>query len=195
MLPHTHIVLASTSPYRSALLKQLELNFTCVAPEFEEHDSLELAPSELALKFAEEKAKSLQNRYPSHLIIGSDQVAAVDKKILTKPLNEEKAIEQLLHCSSKTVVFYTAAVLINTQAGRIQRSCDQTHVTFRDLAKSEVERYVAREKPVDCCGSFKIENLGITLMNSVRSKDPTALIGLPLIALGNMLRNEDLTLP
>jgi septum formation protein len=189
------LILASTSPYRASLFDQLGLAHLCVPPDYEEAFTGDLTAAELASKFAEGKARSLQNQYCNHIIVGSDQTAEHDQQILTKPGTRAKAIEQLLSCSNETVYFYTAVSVLNTRSLRLQSVCKKVSVTFRVLTRQETERYLNKENALDCCGSFKIEGLGISLLRAVTSDDPTSLIGLPLIALSNMLRNEGFQIP
>lgn len=189
------IILASTSPYRKQLLDRLYLDYQPCQPDFAEIIEEGSDPHIVAVDFAEGKARSLAMKFARHLIIGSDQTAAVNGEILTKPGTRAGAIEQLLACSGKNVIFSTAVVLLNSRANRLQKACEEVSITFRKLALPEIERYVDADSPIDCCGSFKIESLGISLMSSVTSGDPTALVGLPLITLAAMLRQEAYEIP
>ena len=189
------IILASTSPYRARLLDQIGLKYTSDAPDFEEKTSDALLPEVMARQFAEGKARSLTNKYPNSLIIGSDQTASLNNQILTKPGSMEAACGQLAACSGKEVVFYSGLAVLNTQSNRIQLAVDSTTVKFRPLTATQIENYVTTEQPLDCCGSFKVEGLGIALFESVSSKDPYSLIGLPLINLISMLKEEGLSIP
>ncbi len=189
------IILASTSPYRARLLEQIGINFTAAAPEFVERDHRSSPPEQTARQFAEEKARSLSPQYPNSLIIGSDQTASLENHILTKPGSVENACRQLQACSGKTVLFHTGLAVLNSQSGRLQLSVDTTTVKFRNLSSEAIERYITKELPLDCCGSFKIEGLGITLFESINGKDPNSLIGLPLIDLISALKQEGLEIP
>ena len=142
-----------------------------------------------------EKAQAAADRHPQALIIGSDQVAYVDDARFGKPGTVEQAIAQLKCMRGRTVVFHTGVALLNAATRRIQVSGVPTRVRFRDLDDDEIARYVENEMPLDCAGSAKVEALGITLLDSLSTDDPTALIGLPLIALSRMLRAEGVRLP
>ena len=141
------------------------------------------------------KAVAERARFPRSLIIGSDQVASCEGVRLDKPGDYAGALRQLRHASGKSVSFITAIALVNTASGRKQTKLVPTEVRFRKISDGEIERYVQAEPAYDCAGSAKAEGLGISLVESIQSSDPTALIGLPLIALSEMLRNEDLSVP
>lgn len=184
------LVLASTSPYRKQLLAKLKTPFECCSPNIPETASLgEFAP-DLALRLAKEKAAEVARLIPDALIIGSDQVASLDGIILTKPGNRENAIEQLEHCSNRSVIFYTGLALQNTATGSIQSCIEPFEVKFRPLSKSDITHYLDLEEPYDCAGSFKAEGMGIVLFEYLRGEDPNSLIGLPLIRLVTMLKQE-----
>ncbi|MDB2448722.1 Maf family nucleotide pyrophosphatase [bacterium] len=187
------LLLASTSTYRAQRLASLGLNFEQAAPSCDETPKEHEPAKALALRLARTKASSLSMDFPNHLIIGSDQTAATpDGQALSKPGTPERACAQLLACSGQTVVFHTAVAL----AGPITDTwLVDTEVRFRDLNQAEIERYIEREQPLDCAGSFKVEALGITLFDWVRSDDPNALIGLPLITLSQRLRQAGYALP
>lgn len=189
------IVLASSSKYRRMLLDRLHLEYSCKAPSINETPFESEAPEDLCRRLATEKAHALAADYSHHWIIGSDQVAALGPKLLGKPGNMENAIAQLRACSGHSVCFYTAVHLMDSATGNGQTAVDTTTVKFRQLTDREIETYLQTEKPFDCAGSFKVEGLGITLFDRVDSRDPTALTGLPLIALTTMLRNWGLSLP
>ncbi|VDZ74004.1 Maf-like protein [Atlantibacter hermannii] len=142
------------------------------------------------LRLAQQKAQSLANRYPNHLIIGSDQVCVLDGKITGKPLTEENACLQLTQASGHIVTFYTGLAVFNSANGQLQTECEPFDVHFRPLTQAEIARYVEKESPLYCAGSFKSEGLGITLFERLNGRDPNTLVGLPLIALCQMLRNE-----
>jgi septum formation protein len=180
------ILLASTSPYRKALLERLQLSFRCTAPETDETPLLDEDPAELSKRLALAKARAVSATRPEALVIGSDQVAAVAGDILDKPGRHAAARRQLLACSGRNILFYTAVALVGPD--RTERvHMEPTTVRFRQLTEQEIEDYLQREEPYDCAGSFKVEQLGIALFESVSSADPTALEGLPLIALCRLL--------
>ncbi len=141
------------------------------------------------------KAAAITPTHPESLIIGSDQVAIADDEILSKPGNHENAIAQLKKISGKSIVFLTGLCVINTANNNIQKDCITYTVHFRDLTEDEIERYLLHEKPYDCAGSFKSEAYGVSLIQKMEGGDPTSLIGLPLIRLSEMLRNEGLNVP
>ena len=141
------------------------------------------------------KASAIAPAHPDSLIIGSDQVAIADNEILSKPGNHENAITQLKKVSGKSIVFLTGLCLINTANNKSQKDCIRYTVHFRDLIEDEIERYLLREKPYDCAGAFKSEAYGVSLIQRMEGDDPTSLIGLPLIRLSEMLRNEGLNVP
>lgn len=187
------LLLASTSKYRAERLASLGLSFKQAAPHCDESPLPGESPDALALRLAQTKAQSLGGDFPDHLIIGSDQTAATpDGALLSKPGTAERACAQLLACSGKSLVFYSGVAL----AGTIEDAwLVTTEVCFRTLTRAEIERYVAAEQPLDCAGSFKAEALGITLFDWIRSDDPNALIGLPLISLAQRLRQAGYALP
>lgn len=187
------LILASTSPYRRELLARLGLIFEVANPETDESPLPGEAPAALALRLAEAKAKAVAGRYPEALIIGSDQVATVDGEIYGKPGNHERAVAQLRTLSGKTVNFFTALCLFNSATGQSEVRGVPTLVTFRKLSDDEIENYLHREPAYNCAGSAKSEGLGIALLASMQGDDPNALIGLPLIALCDMLRNQSVS--
>ncbi len=153
------------------------------------------APADFVLRLAELKAATIAPAHPESLIIGSDQVAIADGEILTKPGNHENAITQLKNVSGKSIVFLTGLCVINTANNKNQKDCISYIVHFRDLTEDQIERYLLQEKPYDCAGSFKSEAYGIALVQRMEGNDPTSLIGLPLIRLSEMLRNDGLSIP
>ena len=189
------LVLASTSAYRKMLLERLHLPFDTDRPETDEAPLPGEAPAATAQRLAAEKARAVAARWPDALIIGSDQVAYLGSEVFGKPGTEARAIAQLQRMRGQTVVFHTALALLNTRTGHLQVEGIPTQVRFRNLSDDEIRRYVAKEQPLDCAGSAKSEGLGITLLDAMPGEDPTALIGLPLIALSRMLRAEGLELP
>ena len=189
------LVLASTSAYRKMLLERLHLPFDTDRPETDEAPLPGEAPAATAERLAAEKARAVAARWPDALIIGSDQVAYLGDQVFGKPGTEARAVTQLQRMRGQTVVFHTALALLNTRTGHLQVEGIPTQVRFRNLSDDEIRRYVAKEQPLDCAGSAKSEGLGITLLDAMPGEDPTALIGLPLIALSRMLRAEGLELP
>jgi septum formation protein len=181
-------VLASTSRYRWALLTQLGLPFAVASPAIDEVPLPGETPSATALRLAEAKARSVAVQYPDALVIGSDQVADCDGHAIGKPLDHEHAVAQLTALSGKTVVFHTGLALLDAASGNCQTAMVDVRSTFRELARAEIETYLARDQPYDCAASVKSDALGIALFLRIESDDPTALIGLPLIRLTDMLR-------
>ncbi|MEP9067900.1 nucleoside triphosphate pyrophosphatase [Enterobacter hormaechei] len=186
-----NLVLASTSPYRRMLLEKLGIPFECAAPEVDETPQPGESPRHLVTRLAKEKAQSLAVRYPAHLIIGSDQVCVLDGEITGKPHTEENACQQLLRARGSIVTFYTGLALYNPASGHLQTECEPFDVHFRHLSEQEIMDYVRRERPLNCAGSFKSEGLGIALFDKLDGRDPNTLVGLPLIALCQMLRREE----
>ncbi|MEO8008136.1 MAG: Maf family nucleotide pyrophosphatase [Betaproteobacteria bacterium] len=189
------LVLASTSRYRRELLERLKLPFKIVSPEVDETPYSGEAPGTTAARLALAKAQTAQAGFPRSLIIGSDQVAFCDGMRLDKPGDHAGAVRQLRHASGKSVSFITAVALVNSASGTTQTKLVPTEVRYRGLRDIEIERYLQAEPAYDCAGSAKAEALGISLVDSIQSSDPTALIGLPLIALCEMLRNENVSVP
>lgn len=189
------LILASTSPYRKELLARLNLKFDSVAPEVDETPLANEQPTDTARRLAQAKAQAVRSRHPGALIVGSDQVAICDGRRLDKPGSHANAVRQLQHASGRSVVFHTAVVLLNSGSGRVQTELVPTETRFRRLSDEEIERYLRTEPAYDCAGSAKSEGLGISLLEEIHSSDPTALVGLPLIALCSMLRNEDIAVP
>ncbi len=186
-----NLILASTSPWRRALLEKLGLPFECAAPDIDETPQPGESPRHLVLRLAQEKAQCLAARYPNHLIIGSDQVCVLDGEITGKPHTEERARQQLMKARGNIVTFYTGLALYNTVTGHLQTECEPFDVHFRHLSEQEIDDYVRKERPLSCAGSFKSEGLGIALFDRLEGRDPNTLVGLPLIALCQMLRRED----
>ncbi len=178
-------VLASSSPYRKQLLKRLGVPFETVSPFVDETPASGESASHLVKRLSASKAEAVSIIYPHAVIIGSDQTADLDGHLLGKPNTIEKACHQLSLCSGQLVTFHTGLCLISSDS-RAYRSVE-TRVKFRKLTQEQILRYVEQEQPLNCAGSFKIENRGIALFEQVTSADPTALIGLPLIALTDML--------
>ena len=189
------IILASSSPYRKELLKRLDIIFTTVSPEINERYFQDELISDYVLRLAKTKAESIVPKNNNSLIIAADQALQCDKKILGKPGNYNKAKEQLIFMSNRSLTFYTGLCLINTETKIIEEDVVSFRVDFRKLTESEIENYLVKEKPYDCVGSFKSEKLGISLLKKMNGDDPTALIGLPLIRLCKMLRNQGVEIP
>lgn len=181
------IVLASTSRYRRALLERLGLAFECADPQADEASLTGEAPAATARRLAEAKARAVAPRYPQDLIIGSDQVASCGGVRLEKPGNHDNAVRQLTAMSGKTAQFDTAVAVLDAVSGRLNSQVVGCRVTFRVLSAPQIERYLQLEQPYDCAGSAKAEGLGITLIERIDTDDPTSLIGLPLIALTELL--------
>ena len=189
------LILASTSPYRRALLERLGLPFETVRPQVGEDHLPGESPSDRAMRLAMAKAEEVAARHPGAVVIGSDQVAAAGHKVLDKPGDAPTCRSQLATLSGTDARFLTACAVIGPAGSVRLVHLDTTTVFFRSLSPKEIERYVEREKPFDCAGGFKAEALGITLFESIESKDPTALIGLPLIWLACALRRAGYHLP
>ncbi len=189
------LILASTSPFRKALLQKLGLPFRTAAPDVDESRLPGESPDRLVMRLSHVKAAAIANNYSNSLIIGSDQVACIDDDILGKPGTRENAIRQLQRMSGKTIVFHTGLCLFNSGNHHAQVSCELYKVHFRHLSEQQIHYYVDSEQPYNCAGSFKSEGLGITLFRRLEGDDPNTLIGLPLIRLVDMLSNEDLVLP
>lgn len=186
------LVLASSSPYRSALLGRLGLPFATAVPHVDESRRPGEPPQVLVLRLAEAKARAVARAHPDALIIGSDQVACIDDQILGKPGNRARALEQLERASGRCVVFQTGLCLLNAVTGRAQTLVEPFRVHFRPLTRARIEAYLDREAPYNCAGSFKSEGLGIALFERLDGDDPSALIGLPLIRLVTLLESEGL---
>lgn len=184
------LILASTSPYRRELLARLGLPFEVANPQTDESPLPGEMPEALALRLSEAKARAVAAASPEALIIGSDQVATVDGNIFGKPGTHHRAVEQLRTLSGKTVNFFTGICLFNARTGVSEVRGVPTLVTFRELTDAEINNYLQREPAYNCAGSAKSEGLGIALLSSMQGDDPNALVGLPLIALCDMLRRQ-----
>ena len=189
------LVLGSTSRYRADLLRRLCLEFEQRAPGTDETALPGEAPDARALRLAMAKAEACAQGLHNALVIGSDQVAELDGRMLDKPGTPELAREQLAASSGRSVQFHTALCLFDTRSGERHVHVDRTRVQFRVLGADEIARYVERERPLDCAGSLKCEGLGISLFERIDNEDPSALIGLPLIALARLLRTAGVALP
>ncbi|MDC0575491.1 Maf family nucleotide pyrophosphatase [Nitrosomonadaceae bacterium] len=184
------LILGSSSSYRYELLLRLQLPFEVSSPDIDESALTEEKPETTASRLAEEKARAVARIYPNALIIGSDQVATLDGIQLGKPLNYENAIKQLTSMRGKEVIFHTALCLFNSCSGRIQSKLVSSLVKFRKLSDEQILNYLAKEQPYHCAGSAKYEGLGIALIERMESDDTSAIIGLPLITLVDMLVHE-----
>jgi septum formation protein len=201
-----NLILASSSSYRKSLLERLRISFTCVSPDLDERAHKNESAQAQAVRLASEKAQAVALKYPEATIIGSDQVAELctvepkdphlnqssneSSRVLGKPGNHQRAVEQLSAQSGQVVKFYTAVTVL--AQGASSSALDITEVKFRDLTSTEIESYLKADTPYNCAGSFKAESLGISLFESVNSSDPSALIGLPLIKLSQLLRDRDI---
>lgn len=188
------LLLASTSPYRRELLARLRLPFEVARPEVDEAPRDGETPVELVQRLAREKALAVAGRAGDAWVLGSDQVAELDGRPLGKPGHGEAAVAQLTALAGRTLPFHTAVALAHAD-GRVSVALDTTHVRVRALSGDEIARYVALESPLDCAGSFKSEALGIALFDAIETQDPTALVGLPLIATARLLREAGFQLP
>lgn len=189
-MPCPQIVLASTSPFRRELLGRLGLPFETAAPDTDESPLAGESPEATALRLSEAKARAVAGRFPGALIIGSDQVAVLDGRIYGKPGSHERAVEQLRTMRGRTVNFFTGLCLFNAATGTARIRGIPTLVRFRQLSDSEIENYLRREQPYNCAGSAKSEGLGIAVIAGMQGDDPNALVGLPLIALCDLLHEE-----
>ncbi|MDF3981260.1 Maf family nucleotide pyrophosphatase [Luteibacter sp. PPL554] len=188
------VILASTSPYRAGLLRRLVEQFEQAAPGSDESHLAGEAPAARAARLAEAKARDVAGQRPGAVVIGSDQVADLDGTVLDKPGTVHAAHRQLAASAGREVVFHTAVCVIDAR-GDAMTHVDETRVRFRALSEGDITRYVERERPLDCAGSFKCEGLGIALFERIVNEDPTALVGLPLIATSRLLRAAGVTLP
>jgi septum formation protein len=188
------LVLGSTSRYRRELLERLRVPFTVAAPDVDETPLPGESPQILALRLALAKARAVAALYPDAVVIGSDQVADLAGQALGKPGEHDRAVAQLRQMRGQTVVFQTALAVVCLTTGFEQVDLAQVRVVFRHLSDEEIEAYLQAEKPYDCAGSAKSEGLGIALLESIDSDDPTALIGLPLIRTAHLLRQAGVKL-
>lgn len=187
---HPTLVLASTSPYRRELLGRLGLPFEVANPRTDESPLPQESPPAMALRLSEAKARAVATEYPNALIIGSDQVAEMNGRIFGKPGSHQHAVAQLKELSGRTVNFFTGLCLLDTRTGQAEVRGVPTLVGFRELSDLEIESYLRREPAYNCAGSAKSEGLGIALLDRIEGTDPNALVGLPLIALCDLLRRH-----
>lgn len=188
------LVLASTSAYRKALLERLGLPFQAASPGVDETPLPGETAQQTSKRLSVEKARAVAARHPDALIIGSDQVALLGGMQLGKPHTHDNAVRQLRTLSGQCAIFYTALALLNARTGNLQTAVAENRVCFREYTDKEIESYLRREKPYDCAGSAKSEGLGIILISRMEGDDPNALVGLPLIELVTMLKNEGVKL-
>ncbi len=189
------LILASTSPYRRLLLERLGLPFEVVGPGIDEIPRPGEAPDTLAARLADEKALAVARRFPQAVVIGSDQVAVHAGRIIGKPGTPDEARRQLASFSGGQVVFLSAFSLRRLEDGFRHEGIVETEVLFRELTDGEIRRYVERDRPVDCAGGFRSEATGSALLQAMTSSDPTAIIGLPLIAVSEGLREAGFGVP
>ena len=181
----TELILASGSPYRKALLARLGLDFSVISPEVDERAEQAANGARLSERLALLKARTISVDHPEAVVIGSDQVAECNGRMLGKPGNAERAVAQLEFCSGREVIFYTAVTLIQGKRELLDQV--PTRVRMKSLSTAQIRDYVKRDNPLDCAGAMKSESLGIALTEAISSADPTALIGLPLITVASML--------
>ncbi len=189
------LVLGSSSKYRKALLERLAISFTVDSPDIDESANANESALDLCQRLALEKARAVALRHPQAWIIGSDQVALLGDKVYGKPGNHQRATQMLHELSGQSLLFHTALCLYDAAAARHQLAVVTVTTKFRVLGSAEIEHYLLLEQPYDCAGAAKSEGLGVTIMESVQSQDQTALVGLPLIQLCNMLRQWGMNLP
>lgn len=188
------IILASSSIYRKELLQRLQIPFETISPHVDETPLPAESAQETALRLAEAKARKVAEIYPNALIIGSDQIALLGNSYLGKPITHDNAVRQLRRMSGKEVIFYTALCVLNSATNRLQSRLIPYQIKFRHLSIQQIENYLLKEQPYHCAGSTKSEGLGIALIERMTGEDPNALIGLPLIALVDMLVEEGVKL-
>ena len=187
------LVLASSSPYRRELLSRFKLPFDVFSPDIDETPHKNEKAKEVSFRLAREKAFKVAPHYANSLIIGSDQTAEYQNQIIEKPNTHVHAVKQLQFLSGKIVTFYTSLCLLNSKTEQLQECVIEFEVKYKELNHNIIESYLLKEQPYNCVGSIKSEGLGITLLEYIKGEDPTALIGLPLIKLSDMLQNEGVT--
>jgi MAF protein len=190
-----NIVLASSSTYRSQILGKLPLTFTSCSGSVDETPYPNELPRDLAVRLSITKAHAVAKQYPNHLIIGSDQVAACGDILLGKPGNRANALQQLMVQSGKKASFYTGICVLDSRRGIFKTDLDICHVYFKNLTEDQLNRYLDREQPYECAGSFKSEGFGIALFSKIEGDDPNALVGLPLIKLIELLNQFGVAIP
>ena len=187
------IVLASSSPYRRELLSRFNLPFDVVNPDIDESPRLNETAKEISVRLAREKAVHVAPHYGNSLIIGSDTTAECEGRIIEKPMIHSQAVSQLKFLSGNLVKFYTSLCLLNTETQALQQCVVDFEVKYKVLTEKRIESYLLKEQPYNCVGSIKSEGLGIILLEYIKGEDPTALIGLPLMKLSEMLQKEGVT--
>ncbi len=190
---HNNLILASSSIYRRELLTRLQIPFSCISPDVDETPFDNELPQETALRLAQEKAIKVGATHTDALVIGCDQVATLDNIQLGKPLNHDNATKQLRMMRGREVIFHSALCLYNAKTQHMQATVVPYVVQFRNLTDAQIENYLLKEQPYHCAGSAKSEGLGIAIIERMTGEDPNALIGLPLIALINMLNHEQVS--
>ena len=183
------IILASSSPFRKALLERLNLRFECHSPEIDESRHANESAENYVCRLAQQKAQAISNSFPDAVVIGSDQCALLENKFLGKPGNHENALRQLKAAQGKSVIFHTGLCVKQASTGFSESDDIQYEVRFRYLNDQQLNRYLEIEQPYQCAGSFKSEGYGVVLFDQIQGEDPSALIGLPLIRLTSMLEN------
>ncbi len=186
------LVLGSTSPFRKNLLEKLNLPFTCAKPAIDETPFNNESPQALVQRLATEKAKAVAVNFPEALIIGSDQVAVCDREIIGKPHNFDNAVKQLQKFSNKRITFYTGLCVYNSKNNSSSVILEPFNVHFKQLTQTDIKNYLMAEQPYNCAGSFKSEGLGICLFKRLEGDDPNSLVGLPLIKLVALLKEQGL---
>jgi len=186
------LILASTSQYRQSLLNKLHIPFVTYNPNIDESPFIGETPEQLVQRLAEHKAKSAQYHYQEGVVIGSDQVAIINGKIIGKPLSVNNAIQQLSQASGQAITFYTGLAVYNIATQTMDTIIEPFTVHFRELSQEQIQCYIEKEQPLNCAGSFKSEGLGIALFKHLEGKDPNTLIGLPLISLIDLLAKHDI---
>lgn len=189
------LILASSSPYRQQLLSRLGLSFRCHSPDIDETPLPAETPEQLVLRLARQKAEAVASHYRDGLVIGSDQVCVNQGRILGKPGSLANARTQLTAASGRLVTFYTGLTLLDAATGACRSLVEPYHVHFKPLTDVQIERYLAREPALDCAGAFKSEGLGISLFSRMEGRDPNSLIGLPLMALVDLLAEFGIEVP
>jgi len=193
--PNLKLILASSSPYRKIQLETLQLEFRVQSPNIDETPMDSESPEQLVVRLARQKARAIADIHPAAVVIGSDQLAVFKGRVIGKPGSEENAVRQLQQFSGSSVQFLTAVRICCNDSGFDAGSVVVTDVHFRILTEEEIRRYVEMDQPFDCAGGFKSEAAGSTLLKSMRSDDPSAIIGLPLITVSRLLREAGFNLP
>ena len=191
----TQLILGSTSPFRKELLQRLSIPFTTDSPNIDETPLKNESPEDYVLRLSLEKARAVAKQHPNALIIGSDQCSVLNGIIRGKPGNHENAMQQLRESSSERVSFLTGLCLYDSKTDEYQLDLIPFYVDFRKLTDTEIDAYLKADQPYECAGSFKSEGLGMSLFKRLHGDDPTALIGLPLIRLSEMLRKKGVDIP